>query len=282
MNIVSSLLILFKIWGINAASGIYYENNQVYVVSDNSAYLYHYNMESANMDKILLVAEQRQELIDKKDKPDFEAICNLGDELMVVGSGSKPNRENAYVYHKKSKKVAKQSLTALYRALREAGGLDLDNFNIEGIDYRDEQWYFLNRGNGPMNKNIVFTFKGGRDLSHIPKKIEVHEVALPQLQNCPTGFSDATIVDNRLYFIATAEDKASTYNDGINKGSYLGYIDLKTWSLGSTRKLSTTQKFEGLTLYKKSDTASFFLLCEDPDDISVLQSPIYSFDFVDQ
>ena len=282
MDIFSSLLFFFKIWGVNAASGIHQENNQVYVVSDNSAYLYHYDIKHANLNRILLVADQNEEPIEKREKPDFEAICLMGDELFVFGSGTKANRENAYIYNKKTKKVDNQSLTPLYTALREAGGLDFKNFNIEGAAYKNGQWYFLSRGNGPLNKNIIFTFKGGRNLVDIPEHIQVHEMSLPQLQGCPTGFSDGTIVKDRLYFIATAEDKASTYDDRTNKGSYIGYIDLGTWSLGPTHELSKSQKFEGLTLHKKAGHISSFLLCEDPDDVSATYSSIFAYDFIDK
>ncbi len=57
-------------------------------------------------------------------------------------------------------------------------------------------------------------------------------------------------MDAKIYFLATAEDTQSTYNDGEVKGSLIGVIDVATMKLEFTQKISDTHKFEGLTLIK--------------------------------
>ncbi|SEA27859.1 hypothetical protein SAMN05192529_11271 [Arachidicoccus rhizosphaerae] len=168
------------------------------------------------------------------------------------------------------------------------GGLDGENFNIEGIAFREGTWYFLNRGNGPLRQNIVFTFKGDTALGFDQKTIEVHRTSLPPIEGYPSGFSDGVLSGNRLWFLATAEDKASNFEDGANKGSFLSYLDLDSWSLGPVRRLSDQKKLEGLTVYKDSIFAPQaksgqmnFLFCEDPDDVSNMICPIYQFAAVD-
>ena len=289
MNIFSSLILFLKIAGIGAASGLYYHGGQeLYVVADNSPYLYRYSIGAQTLHKILLDSTQRGESIDKGSKDDLEAICPAGDALVAVGSGSTANRRKAFIYHKRNHYVQFMALDSLYRALALKGGLDEENFNIEGIAFNKGTWYFLNRGNGPMQKNIVFTFKGDTALGFDDKTIEAHRIALPPIGRYPTGFSDGVLSGNRLWFLATAEDKASNFEDGANKGSFLSYLDLNNWSLGPVRQLSDHQKLEGLTLFKdsiftnqKQSGQMNFLFCEDPDDVSNIICPIYQLDAVD-
>lgn len=279
MDILSSLLLLFEVFGVNAASGIYQEDNQVYIISDNSPYLYHYDIKSTKTNKVLLDSSSRAEIVKKKDKLDLEAICSVGDELVIVGSGSRSNRENAFLYHKKTGKVQKQSLTPLYNALRKASGLDYQDFNIEGVAFKQGLWYFMNRGNGPKNKNLVFSFKGDRNLQIVPQNIEVHSFDLPMVQGCVSGFSDAVLVDDKLYYVATAEDEASTYLDGEVKGSFMGYIDLNKWTLGPIQEIAKEKKIEGLAFFKKSSSVKTFMICEDPDNSKRESTLVYAFDF---
>jgi hypothetical protein len=74
--------------------------------------------------------------------------------------------------------------------------------------------------------------------------------------------------------LATAEDTESTYDDGEVLGSLIGRINLKTMKIDFTQKISSTHKFEGLTLYTDSKEKIEFLLCEDKDT-EVLETDIY-------
>ena len=88
-------------------------------------------------------------------------------------------------------------------------------------------------------------------------------------------FTDAILVEDKIYFLACAEDTNSTYNDGEILGSSIGSIDMKTMKMEFTKQITDRHKFEGLTLFKKTTTAIEFLLCEDNDN-EVLESNIYS------
>lgn len=279
MDTLYSLLLLFNLTGINAASGLQHDQDQLYIVSDNSPYLYHYNVLEEQTDKVLLDSTQQGELIAKKDKKDFEALCDVGDALVIVGSGSKPQRQDAFIYDKRNRNVRHVSLESIYQQMQEIGEVDQDNFNIEGLTYANGVWYFLNRGNGERNQNVIFTVGGDLDFVLRPETLRAHHVQLPRIQNYITGFSDGVIVDDRLFFIATAEDSASTYHDGECKGSYLSYIRLSDWKLGPTSLLSNTKKLEGLALYGQSADTLTFILCEDPDEESNTNCPIYRYDF---
>ena len=302
---MSPIIWLFSIMGFSAASGLHYETahngetlagESIYVIADNSPYLYHYNIRQATLQKILLDSTQNKKgLIAKAEKDDLEAMCDLGATIVMVGSGSTPTRTKGFIFHKSNKQVEKLNLDTLYQKFRQVGHLDKKNFNIEGIAYEKQTWYFLNRGNGDKNENIVFTLKAGSSLrfSQLNSSIiTAHHIKLPPLDNCPGGFSDAIIKSNRLYFLATAEDKASNYEDGINKGTFISYLDIHTWNIGPIQRLSRTKKLEGLTSYTQGnkernekgekvgneDTTSF-LLCEDPDDATKTICPIYKYSY---
>ena len=81
-------------------------------------------------------------------------------------------------------------------------------------------------------------------------------------------------MEDKIYFLATAEDTTSTYDDGEIFGSIIGRMDSKTFKIEFAQKISDTQKFEGLTLYKKTETEIQFLICED-NDSDVLETNIY-------
>ena len=74
--------------------------------------------------------------------------------------------------------------------------------------------------------------------------------------------------------MATAEDTTSTYDDGEILGSILGRMDFKTLEIETTLKISDNHKFEGLTLYKKTEDKIEFLLCQD-NDTMVLETEIF-------
>ena len=87
-------------------------------------------------------------------------------------------------------------------------------------------------------------------------------------------FTDAILMDDKIYFLAAAENTSSTYDDGEILGSLIGRIDLETMKIDFTQKISPTNKFEGITLFSKTKNQIQFLLCEDKDT-DVLESTIY-------
>ena len=83
-----------------------------------------------------------------------------------------------------------------------------------------------------------------------------------------------SIDERAIYFLSTAEDTKSTYDDGEVLGSFIGRIDLKSMKIDFTQKITSTNKFEGLTFYKKDNNKIEFLLCED-NDTELLETKIY-------
>ncbi|MCL6460306.1 MAG: hypothetical protein I4O51_00335 [Flavobacterium micromati] len=263
---------LFKINGIGSASGLIYKNNSLLIIGDNSGFLYEYQIDSENLKRHPLIENPTENIL-KKDKPDYEAITNFGEDLYIFGSGSTNMRNSMVHLNASSKKVIGiNNLSELYAAMQDLAKVNAEDFNLEGAIYNGKTWFLFNRGNGIANRNVLFTIEG----ENLQDKLSIRSIdyILPELQGIRTSFTDAILVDSIIYFLATAEDTASTYDDGEVLGSIIGGIDLKTMQISFTEKISDSHKFEGLTLYSQSKEKIEFLLCEDTDT-EVLETYIY-------
>jgi hypothetical protein len=266
------LSLLFKIIGIGSASGLLFQNNTILAIGDNSSYLYEYQTETSKLQRHPL-AENPQENTPKAFKPDFEAITQYADSIYIFGSGSTENRNFMVQVDSKTKEVIKtQDLTDLYLTMQSFAKIAPEDFNIEGVIYNGETWFFFNRGNGKTAKNVVFTVEGKNLVNEF--QIISNEYKLPKIKGVRTSFTDAILVEDKIYFLASAENSNSTYDDGEVLGSIIGRIDVKKMKIDFTQKISDTHKFEGLTLYKKSSNEIEFLLCED-NDTEVLEADVY-------
>ena len=266
------LELLFQIIGIGSASGLVYKDNALWIIGDNSGFLYEYHIDSIHLNRHPLI-ENPSENILKKDKPDFEAITHFGEDFYVFGSGSTEKRNKMIQVSAGTKKItATNDLADLYAVMQNFGKINPEDFNLEGAIYDGKSWYLFNRGNGISNKNVVFTIEGKNLTDQFT--ILSNDYKLPKIKGVRTSFTDAILVENTIYFLATAEDTVSTYEDGEVLGSIIGSINLKTMKINFTKKISDSHKFEGLTLYSHSTEKIEFLLCEDKDT-DVLETDIY-------
>ena len=267
-----TLELLFQIIGIGSASGLIYKDNSLLIIGDNSGFLYEYHIDSKDLKRHPLLENPTENTL-KKDKADFEAITHYGDSLYIFGSGSTEKRNKMIQVNSSDKKIiATNDNAALYATLQSFGAIKPEDFNIEGAIYTGESWFLLNRGNGSSTKNVLFTIEG-KNLTN-DFMILSNAYKLPKTKGVRSSFTDAVLVDDSIYFLATAEDTQSTYNDGEVLGSLIGRINLKTMKIDFTQKISSIHKFEGLTLYRNSKEKIEFLLCEDKDT-EVLETEIY-------
>ena len=261
--------LLFQILGIGSASGLVFKDNSLFVISDNSSFLYEYHVQEKELSKIKLF-ENSQENIPKKYKFDFESIALKGNKLHLLGSGSTSKREKRIVYNIETTAIAEKDLSKLYKSLKETTSISDEELNIEGALCCNEKWYLFQRGNGANSRNGIFKTKS----LEIESQTEFVEVRLPKIKHVETSFTDAILVEDKIYFLATAEDTTSTYDDGEILGSLIGRMDSKTFEIEFTQKISDTHKFEGLTLYKKTEDKIEFLVCQD-NDSDILETNIY-------
>jgi hypothetical protein len=262
-----TLELLFQIIGIGSASGLIHKDDSLFIISDNSSFLYEYSIKEKELHKIKLF-ENSQENIPKKDKFDFESITQKGNKLYLFGSGSTPNRNKRVSYDLTSKAIEEKDMAAIYEKLKQNAYISDDDLNIEGALFHNEKWYLFQRGNGAQSKNGIFVLdKEGNDIHFSP-------IPLPKIQNIEATFTDAILVENKIYFLAAVENTTSTYDDGEVLGSFIGALSIDTFELTFTQKISETHKFEGLTLFSTSKEKIEFLLCEDKDTED-LETAIY-------
>lgn len=267
-----TLELLFQITGIGSASGLVYKDDSLFIIGDNSGLLYEYNLETTLLKRHPLI-ENPLENIPKKEKHDFEALTHYENRFYILGSGSTENRNKMVTINPTDKSVLHTTdLGNLYKVMQRLGKINPEDFNIEGVIYNGERWYLLNRGNVCSNKNSIFTIEG-KNLANAFSMLS-NEYQLPEIKGVRASFTDAQLVDGKIYFLATAENTTSTYDDGEVLGSLIGCIDSKTMKIEFTQKISDTHKFEGLTLFENSAENITFLLCEDKDT-DELKSTIY-------
>ena len=264
------LELFFQILGIGATSGLVFENDSLFLISDSSSFLYEYNSKTEKLDKIELF-ENSLESIAKKDKPDFESILKNGDSILVLGSGSTEKRMILAEYNLENKKYSSTDLSKLFSKISESSGVDKENLNIEGFVKYQNNWLLFQRGNGSAAQNGVFVLE--ESLTN-PSLINYVPIILPKEKNVNVTFTDAVLVEDQIYFLASAEDSNSTYEDGIVLGSWIGAINPSTFELLFIEKITDSNKFEGITVHKNSKTEITFLLCED-NDSEILKSDIY-------
>ena len=255
------LKLLFSIQGIGAASGLIHHNGKLHIISDNSNYLYSYAISQAHLDKQLLLDRAVNEAVPKKQKADFESITSFGGATYLFGSGSLDSRNTAIRLQLASTKVDSLNMAPIYQRLQKKYGVAAADFNIEGAVAVKKQLWLFNRGNGPKAVNGIYKL-----LQNGFKPVSFTRIALPKLNGVQLGFTDAVKVGRYIYFTAAAEGTSSSYDDGQIQGTVLGRMRIKTMKIDYLKKISKTQKFEGITLLKDSKDAISFLLCEDPDN----------------
>jgi hypothetical protein len=261
------LELLFQINGIGSASGLIYRDDSLFIISDNSSFLYKYDIPEKELHRIKLF-ENSQENIPKIDKYDFESITQKGNKIYLFGSGSTPNRNKRMSYNLASAAIEEEDLSAIYGKLKQTASISDDDLNIEGALFHNEKWHLFQRGNGAQSKNGLFILDKEENDSHF------FPIPLPKIQNVEATFTDAILVEDKIYFLAAVENTTSTYEDGEVLGSFIGALALDTFEVVFTQKISATHKFEGLTLYSNSKEKIEFLLCEDKDT-EALETDIY-------
>jgi hypothetical protein len=272
LQFMNQLELLFKIIGLGSASGILYHDNTITAIGDNSSYLYQYQINNQQLQKfplLYLAAEN----IPKKQKNDFEAITKHQDNIYIFGSGSTQNRNIMIQIDAKTNQViATNDLSNLYATMQSFGEIKPDDFNLEGAIYNGADWFLVNRGNGKKSKNTIFTISGKNLVDDFT--MVVNDFKLPKFNGVETSFTDAIQIKNKIFFLATAEDTASTYDDGEILGSIIGQIDIETMEIDFHYKISDKLKLEGLAFYEETNENLTFLICED-NDTELLESNIY-------
>lgn len=271
-----------KLDGIPSASGIDIFDNKLYIIGDDSPYLYTLDEEYKLIEKTEIFKTEHFSTgrIPKKLKEDLECSTIINYEnnnyLLISGSGSQDNRNNAYLIDLTTKETKKFQMKLIYSLFLDIYK-DVTSINVEAICADNKFIYFFNRG-GKNELNIVlrmtldhlfeyFNTKNISDFTYI-----LYTCELPSINDISSGFSGATIYDNKMFFTSSVENTDNSIDDGEILGSLISLVDYSNnnfeiiescYLLHNNRHLVV--KIESISILSKEDNKYRALLVTDDD-----------------
>lgn len=230
-NSKQEMVEIYELDHITGASGVISIEENIFIICDNSPYLYKLDRNLNIVDKIAIYDTTGfiNGEIAKKDKPDFESMELIGNSIYILGSGSKsPQRDILVKVFLDDMSVSTINTSDFYSNLALIPEMNNNELNIEGLAYYNDSVYLFNRMN-----NMIIAF----ELSDFDKAINNVDIfpnykaavlKLPKIEGIEAGFSGATIAHStgKLYFTASVENTEDSYNDGEILGSFVACVPL--------------------------------------------------------
>ncbi len=230
----------------SAASGLVLSGEEFYVVADDDLSLLCYPFEEHNPGvSIRLFPGELPEILEerKRLKPDLEALVKVGNELLALPSGSKPNRSIGAMFSVTDRTIRTLDLSAVVTELTQ----DFPELNIEGAVILGEKLRLLQRGNGKRGENALIDLSLKAFLDGFVQEKVIRRISLGDFNGVPLSFTDAVVHGDEILFLAVAEASASTYLDGDFAGAVLGRMDLDG-TIHSMDPLNMPSKPEGIAV----------------------------------
>ncbi len=212
---------------IPSGSGIEKWQDKIYIIGDDSNFLFELNSEWEVTNKIRLFDRKTDshDRIIKKIKPDLEAVTLVPpSHLLAMGSGLLPELRDVGILLNLAAQDELEYLNfnSLYETLRSITA----QVNIEGACNVDDKIILLNRGDKIHSNQLIIT-KWNRKQLVVEKQLDIHFLELPAIQQTNTGFTGCVHLpeNDLMIFCASAEDTTNGYDDGSVKGSLLGIME---------------------------------------------------------
>jgi hypothetical protein len=228
---------------LSSASGLVRIGRWLYVVADDEHHLAQLDaMDPAHAPLRLIrlaggvLAHDASER--KRAKPDLETLVAFpaidgGRALLAAwGSGSRPQRERAFVFNVDEEgglasSPREVSLGPLYRPLQSRFG----ELNIEAGYVGGPHLHLFQRAHGgqPLNGHVVLDAGAVRawlagTTDEPPAPATIATLDLGRIDGVPLGITDAAAWPaGGFVFTAVAEDTTDAYNDGACVGSMIGW-----------------------------------------------------------
>lgn len=270
---------------VYSASGLVEFQDQYYVVADTELHLAVFSRDPSKAGKLLRLfpgelPEEKKER--KKEKPDLESITILppsvrvfasGGALLMVPSMSRKNRVRGALLVRSGTEWAEPipiDFSQIYTAL--AG--KVKELNIEGIAFSREAVKFFHRGTKGNSQSAVIDFNIAAFLhdlfdTHSPRAkhiLGIRTYELGEINGCKLAFTDAcTLPDERILFLAAAENSRNAYDDGASEGSVIGIMD-RHGSVVKTERIEGRFKLEGVTARQKGQELDLCLVSDADDE----------------
>ncbi len=211
---------------IPSGSGIEKWQDKIYIVGDDSNFLFELNNDWELTKAIRLFDRptDENERIMKPIKPDLEAVTLVPpSHLLAMGSGTLPELRDVGVLLNLAAQDELEYLNfnEIYETLRSI----TSQVNIEGACNVDDKIILLNRGDNQHSNQLIITNWNRKQLS-VEKQLDIHFLDLPQIENINAGFTGCVHLPetDMMIFCASAEDTSNGYDDGMIKGSLLGVM----------------------------------------------------------
>jgi hypothetical protein len=243
---------------VSSASGLVRVGDRLLVIGDDAHHLALFPAdgdEPGTLHRIVPGDPPPDAAARKRVKPDFEAIVLLpGGDVLIVGSGSTPQRETAIRIPVDADGVLGEptalSLAPLFTPLRRACGGEI---NVEAAGVLSGQLVLISRAHGgrPVNHMAQFSLRdldgwwAGED-GHVEPR-SVTTVSLGAIDHVPLGITDATVHPDgvRLVVGAVAEDTDNSYDDGVLAGAAVAIITAEG-AVAGCLPLADPLKVEGI------------------------------------
>lgn len=268
-----------------SGSSINYHNGKLYLIGDDADHILVLDKEYTIVDNLPLL-DYPEKRIPKPLKPDFEASTIIthsdGDQLLIVGSGSKKNRKKIVtIFFSKTELDAPHFSMINYEIfITRLEELGIDEVNIEGVTVMGNTIILSNRGN---RKNITNHFiitdldfwKRQADV-----KLEIVTIQIPQSTEDAPAVSELCYIESidTLLITFSSELTDNAYDDGAISNSYLGWISnasqkMQNQSLKVEQMINLSEvdagfkneKIEGVCLEAIDNEALFLHLISDND-----------------
>lgn len=267
-----------KLLSVPSASACEQIGNSIFVVGDDSPYLYRFDLSFRNVDSMLIYPAKYSGVnrINKEKKHDYESMTSVkwnGQEaLFILGSGSKKSRQKGLIYLVNGNKIIHLDLRRFYSALSARMGIDQSELNCEGMALHNDQFILANK---PTNSLISISWK--QFISFVSKKspsfdVRVYKLNLPSrnqhvLQLTGLDFSS----DGHLYFTAYSNNGAKPGQIYPKPRAIIGKVNLS--NLEHVNKPNYTElnpslvlKIEGISILKTTEGKNDFILVSDGEN----------------
>jgi hypothetical protein len=207
-------------------------------------------------------------------KPDFEAACPVGEDVLLLGSGSTPARMRAALVSPDGT-VVLADLPPVYERVAAVLGLPLDQLNLEGACRDGEVLRWFARGNlsaGVPSASVDVDLPGLLDALRtggVPAVRDPVRYELGEVHGVGLTTTDAVALpDGRVLVSAAAEDTPNAVDDGPVVAAALALLDQRR--VVAVAPLPEVEgrvaKVEGLALVELSDGGCRLLGVVDDDD----------------
>ncbi|PLX02249.1 MAG: hypothetical protein C0595_11715 [Marinilabiliales bacterium] len=288
-NLSLKLINQKHLMNLPSASGVEIIENNIYVIGDDSPYLYKLNYDFNILEKYPLTGNDStvNNRVPKEIKADFESMATYKSKdgsimLAVLSSGSQElTRDTLHIFALSEKKlIASKNVRPLFELIREKAGFTKeDEINIEAMAIGQHKVYLMQRGNNNLNilveinrrEFFKYIFNEGISLP----EINVKSFSLPEFENTISGFSGACMLEDEsgILFTASLEKSENAYEDGEILGSYVGLMkfmgvsnpQIKTNMLKHEGQNVKT-KLEGICIKSISEKTYQLVAVSDMDD----------------